>query len=102
MMTYEQQQKYKLITTRLHRIGVVGPTEQILALDNEVNFYRAKIRQLEEALREERGGTVGRARWKGAGMGDYYCSFCQHTMSGRTKFCPVCGAKMGEWEEAEG
>ena len=39
------------------------------------------------------------ARWKGAGMGDYYCSFCQHQMSGRTKFCPECGAKMDEWED---
>ena len=38
------------------------------------------------------------ARWKGAGMGDYYCSLCQHTISGRTKFCPECGAKMDEWE----
>ena len=39
------------------------------------------------------------ARWKGAGMGDYCCSLCQHTISGRTKFCPECGAKMDEWEE---
>lgn len=38
------------------------------------------------------------ARWKGAGLGDYYCSLCQHTISGRTKFCPECGAKMDEWE----
>lgn len=99
-MTYEQQQKYKQITTRLHRIGVVGPTEQILALDNEVEFYRDKVQKLEDALRAERGGVVDReARWKGLGMGDYYCSLCQHTMSGRTKFCPVCGAKMDEWEE---
>ena len=41
------------------------------------------------------------ARWKGAGMGDYYCSLCQHTISGRTKFCPECGAKMDEWEETD-
>lgn len=39
------------------------------------------------------------ARWKGAGMGDYYCSLCQYQMSGRTKFCPECGAKMDEWED---
>lgn len=55
MMTYEQQQKYKLITTRLHSIGVVGPTEQILALANEVKFYRKKVQELEEELRKERG-----------------------------------------------
>lgn len=40
------------------------------------------------------------ARWKGAGMGDYYCSLCQYQMSGRTKFCPECGAKMYDtWED---
>lgn len=100
MMTFEQQQKYKLITTRLHRIGVVGPTELIFALADEVNFYRKKVQGLEEELRKERGGAVDReARWKGAGMGDYYCSLCQHQMSGRTKFCPECGAKMDEWED---
>ena len=41
------------------------------------------------------------ARWKGAGMGDYYCSLCQHTTSGRTKFCPECGAKMDGWEDTQ-
>ena len=33
--------------------------------------------------------------WKGAGMGDYYCSLCCEEVSGnRHKFCPNCGAKM--------
>lgn len=35
-------------------------------------------------------------RWKGAGMGDYYCSLCCETYTGGNeyKFCPNCGAKM--------
>lgn len=35
-----------------------------------------------------------RGRWKGAGMGDYYCSICQRLMNPRTNFCPNCGADM--------
>lgn len=37
-------------------------------------------------------------RWKGAGMGDYYCSLCCTTFSGGDtfKYCPECGAKMGD------
>lgn len=55
-------------------------------------------RAIEAGYRKER-----EARWKGAGLGDYYCSLCQHTVSGRTKFCPECGAKMDDWEdEADG
>lgn len=36
------------------------------------------------------------ARWKGAGMGAYYCSLCQEEYSGGNRFhyCPNCGAKM--------
>ena len=44
------------------------------------------------------------ARWKGAGMGDYYCSLCRKTVSGnRLRYCPRCGAEMytdKEWEKA--
>lgn len=40
------------------------------------------------------------ARWKGAGLGDYYCSLCNETYgigAERVKnwhYCPNCGAKM--------
>lgn len=36
------------------------------------------------------------ARWKGAGLGDYYCSLCCSQYSGGDEFnyCPNCGAKM--------
>jgi hypothetical protein len=35
-------------------------------------------------------------RWKGAGLGDYYCSLCCSTYSGGDEYnyCPNCGAKM--------
>lgn len=40
---------------------------------------------------------VKQAHWKGAGMGDYYCSLCLETVSGNNfKYCPYCGAKMDE------
>ena len=44
------------------------------------------------------------ARWKGAGLGDYYCSLCNETYSigaERVKdwyFCPSCGARMNGWQ----
>lgn len=49
------------------------------------------------------------ARWKGAGMSDYYCSLCCEIVSGdRERECPNCGAlmytdeeyatKLAEWE----
>lgn len=58
----------------------------------------------EKAKNEEDGDAheEREARWKGAGLGDYYCSLCQHTISGRTRFCPECGAKMDAWEDGSG
>ena len=41
-------------------------------------------------------------RWKGAGMGDYYCSLCcgQYSGADEYNYCPNCGAKMkGENDE---
>jgi len=39
--------------------------------------------------------TNKKARWKGAGMGDYYCSLCCETVSGnRERRCPKCNALM--------
>lgn len=42
------------------------------------------------------------ARWKGAGMGDYYCSLCCETYSGSSEwnYCPNCGARM-HYEKAK-
>jgi hypothetical protein len=39
---------------------------------------------------------VKHGRWKGAGLGDYYCSLCCETYSGGDSFnfCPHCGADM--------
>lgn len=40
---------------------------------------------------------VRHGRWKGSGMGDYYCSLCSEEVSGNYyPYCPNCGAKMDE------
>ena len=54
------------------------------------------------------GETERTARWKGAGMGDYYCSLCCEVGDVRAQRCPNCNAlmytdeeyteKLAEWE----
>ncbi len=40
------------------------------------------------------------ARWKGASMGEYYCSHCSETVSGNRRLrCPNCNARMYTNEE---
>jgi hypothetical protein len=44
--------------------------------------------------------TNKQARWKGAGMGTYYCSHCQEEVSGnRMLKCPNCNYRMYTNEE---
>ena len=38
--------------------------------------------------------TNKEARWKGAGMGDYYCSLCCEIGDIRAQRCPNCNALM--------
>lgn len=38
--------------------------------------------------------VVPEGRWKGAGMGDYYCSLCNEVTSGTPEYCPHCHAYM--------
>lgn len=55
------------------------------------NAYIYAFRAINACYRKQR-----EARWKGAGLGDYYCSICNATYSGGNEynFCPNCGAKM--------
>ena len=40
------------------------------------------------------------ARWKGAGMGEYYCSLCQEVVDNNRRLrCPNCNARMYTNEE---
>lgn len=44
--------------------------------------------------------TNKEARWKGAGMGEYYCSLCCEVGDVRERKCPNCHAQMytdDEW-----
>ena len=42
------------------------------------------------------------ARWKGAGMGEYYCSLCQEVVDGNRRLrCPNCHALMYTQKEYE-
>ena len=45
------------------------------------------------------GETERIARWKGAGMGDYYCSLCCEIGDIREQRCPKCNALMYTDEE---
>ena len=50
-------------------------------------------------LKESRDGcyngeTEKLARWKGAGMGEYYCSLCCEVGDIRERVCPHCHASM--------
>lgn len=39
------------------------------------------------------------ARWKGAGFGDYMCSYCSTVVSGQPDECPECGALMDKVDD---
>lgn len=43
--------------------------------------------------------TNKEARWKGAGLGDYYCSLCCEVGDVRKQRCPNCHAQMYTDEE---
>lgn len=49
-MTDKQMELYNKTMVRLRRIGAKTPTEQIVALAEEIDRYRDKIRRMEEAL----------------------------------------------------
>lgn len=53
-MTRAQNEIYEKTVKRLARMGVKDPTGQIVALAEEIEQYRAKIRNLEEQLQKTR------------------------------------------------
>lgn len=66
--------------------------EQALADEWEIQYADDRLDETPAADVVE----VKYARWKGAGMGDYYCSLCNERFSIYKLFhyCPNCGAKM--------
>lgn len=62
--------------------------------ENDFWDYAVLIEDIQNAPTAD-VAEVKHGRWKGAGMGDYYCSLCQEVVSGSDfKYCPNCGAKM--------
>lgn len=55
-MTPAQKEIYEKTVKRLARIGVKDPTAQIVALAEEIEQYRAKIRNLEEYIQQKLDG----------------------------------------------
>lgn len=87
-------------------------TDRLTKFNAETGEYEYKERAKTQAeYNEQRKAVIQRlgefedraeGRWKGAGMGDYYCSLCCSQYSGADEYnyCPNCGAKMkGENDE---
>ena len=54
-------------------------------------------RAFDEWYEKGKAEQVRRARWRGAGFGDYECSLCGFSVYGdQYHYCPNCGAKMYE------
>jgi len=84
-LSFKHENGDKDIITDEKALGVIDAiTRQALIPVFCEAFYNADYRKQKNA------------RWKGAGLGDYYCSLCCATYSGGDKynFCPSCGAKM--------
>lgn len=59
-------------------------------------FYHSFCKTIADHLIENDVIIRDKARWKGLGLGDYYCSICNAEYSGgnKFKFCPNCGSDM--------
>ena len=86
--------KYKEIENMAVELSEGGCTDcEECSYDDRFNcklLYEAEL-LYKVGYRKQKEG-----RWKGAGMGDYYCSLCNTTYSGGDEYnyCPNCGAKM--------
>lgn len=57
--------------------------------------YRVQVMAAISRMGAVDAEPVAQGRWKGAGLGDYYCSLCLETVGGNSyTYCPHCGAKM--------
>lgn len=53
-MTEKQQEIYMKTKARLRRAGIENPADVIVALTEEIDYYRAKIHSLEEFIAKKR------------------------------------------------
>ena len=107
-MTEAQKEIYELTKARLRRLGYENPADVIVALAEEVEFYRHKIKRLED--RNELLAQLFTAQWiprNSTSPTALKCSACEgkawadpaDDIPKATPFCPNCGAKMTNWED---
>ena len=60
--------------------------------------HSASLFQLVEAYENK---PILKGRWKGAGMGDYMCSYCGEVVNKKYTYCPYCGIPMNKKEVEE-
>ncbi len=99
---YEKDNALRSLDGCICRICVSDDPLEIVRMLGFANDYLAMLAQnrmlqlrREECLKKANGRH---GRWKGAGLGDYYCSLCNYIASGadRLDFCPECNAYMKE------
>ena len=57
--------------------------------------HRIRSASLVELVEAYDKTPIRTGRWKGAGMGDYMCSWCGEVVSGnKYTYCPYCGILM--------
>ena len=57
-MTEKQQESYLKTKARLRRMGKENPADVIVALAEEIDLYRDKIRSMEEFITKRRGNEI--------------------------------------------
>lgn len=101
-MTKEQESTYTHTAYRLARGGAKDPTAQIIALAEEIEYYRARIQALMKGERRQ-GYDTGDCRiFKcsecGYGVNDIYQADEFNYPVGEFNFCPHCGVAIVEEE----
>lgn len=91
-MTKEQHDTYTKAVKRLARQDIKDPTAQIIALEQEIDYYRERIKELLAELETARACDIcaqkrGFEYW----MNKPNCNDCAHSAHSSCGFCPKPG-----------